>query len=152
METKRLYYVDWLRVLVILSLIPFHAALTYLRFGLVYIKAPVSGPAALPARVYLSVPRDRLPHGPYEGYRGGFLNFIPQFFYHRLFYYPGYGHLWFLLYLFVFSMICVPLFRRWQRDESRIGRIGAFFSKGHRLLLPVGAVILLELFLRPFPR
>ena len=37
METKRLYYIDWLRALVILTLIPFHAALTYLRFGVVYI-------------------------------------------------------------------------------------------------------------------
>lgn len=48
METKRLYYIDWLRVLTVLSLIPFHAALTCLRFGTVYIKAPVSGLAALP--------------------------------------------------------------------------------------------------------
>lgn len=38
----------WLRVLVILTLIPFHAALTYLRFGNVYIKASVTGLSALP--------------------------------------------------------------------------------------------------------
>jgi glucan biosynthesis protein C len=86
----------------------------------------------------------------YEGYQGGFLSFIPQFFYYKLFYYPAYGHLWFLLYLFVFSMLCVPLFKRWQRDENRIGRIGAFFSQGHRLLLPIGALIVCELCLRPF--
>ncbi len=47
-ENKRLYYIDWLRVLVVLALIPFHASLTYLRYGIVYIKAPVSGLAALP--------------------------------------------------------------------------------------------------------
>ena len=29
MENKRLYYIDWLRVLVVLTLIPFHASLTY---------------------------------------------------------------------------------------------------------------------------
>ena len=47
-ENKRLYYIDWLRVLVVLSLIPFHASLTYLRYGTVYIKEPVSGLASLP--------------------------------------------------------------------------------------------------------
>lgn len=47
-ETKRLYYIDWLRVIVILLLIPFHAALTYLRYGSVYVKEPVSGLAAVP--------------------------------------------------------------------------------------------------------
>lgn len=47
-NTKRLYYIDWLRVLVVLTLIPFHASLTYLRYGFVYIKEPVSGLAALP--------------------------------------------------------------------------------------------------------
>jgi len=48
METKRLHYIDWLRVMVILALIPFHASLTYLRYGVVYIKEPVSGLASLP--------------------------------------------------------------------------------------------------------
>jgi hypothetical protein len=85
----------------------------------------------------------------YEGFEGGFLSFIPQFFLYKIFYYHGYGHLWFLLYLFVFSMLCLPLFNRWQRDESRIRRIGDFLSKGHRLLLPVGVIIVFELLLRP---
>ena len=198
LETKRLYYIDWLRVLVILSLIPFHASLTYLRFGTVYIKAPVSGLAALP---FLAVvvplgdffmtllffvsgiasfysfkkrgmgdyvgeratklmfpfllgflflcPTTAYLQALYDGFEGGFLSFIPQFFY-KIFYYHGYGHLWFLFYLFVFSMLCVPLFNRWQRDESHIKRIGGFLSKGHRLLLPIGAIILLEISLRPF--
>ena len=199
METKRLYYIDWLRVLVILSLIPFHAALTYLRYGVVLIKAPVSGLSALPFLVF-SVPlgdffmtllffvsgiasfysfqkrgagmyvgeratKLMLPfllgflflcpvtaylQALYEGFGGGFIGFIPQFFLYNIFYYHGYMHLWFLLYLFAFSMLCVPIFRRFKRDENRIGRIGAFVSEGHRLLLPIGFVILLELCLRPF--
>lgn len=199
METKRLYYIDWLRVLVILSLIPFHAALTYLRFGTVYIKAPVSDLAALPCLTvvvplgdffmtllffvsgiasfysfkkrgvgeYVGERATKLMipfllgflflcpvtaylQAIYEGFEGGFLSFIPQFFWYQSFHYHGYGHLWFLLYLFVFSMLCVPLFNRWQRDESHIRRIGGFLSKGHRLLLPIGAIILLEICLRPF--
>ncbi|HWQ77920.1 MAG TPA: acyltransferase family protein [Anaerovoracaceae bacterium] len=199
MDTKRLYYIDWLRVLVILSLIPFHASLTYLRYGTVYIKEPVSGLAALPFLI-IEVPlgdffmtllffvsgiasfysfksrgsgryigerlqKLMLPfllgylflcpvtaylQALYEGFAGGFLSFIPQFFWYKIFHYHGYGHLWFLFYLFVFSMICAPLFSRWQRDQSRIERIGGFISKGHRLLLPAGAIVLFELCLRPF--
>ena len=55
MESKRLYHLDWLRVFVILSLIPFHAALTYLRYGVVYIKAPIMGFKALPF-LFFTVP------------------------------------------------------------------------------------------------
>ncbi len=45
--------------------------------------------------------------------------------------------------------MCVPLFRRWQEDESRLERIGAFLSRGNRLLLPIFFIILLELCMRP---
>lgn len=199
MENKRLYYIDWLRVLVILTLIPFHASLTYLRYGVVPIKEPVSGFSALPFLI-VEVPlgdffmtllffvsgvaswysfnnrnagryiRERLqklmlPFGLgylflcpvtayiqalYEGFQGGFINFLPKFFWYDNFYYHGYMHLWFLFYLFVFSVICIPLFNRWQRKDNSIYWIGAFLSKGNRLLLPVGFIILLELCLRPF--
>jgi glucan biosynthesis protein C len=200
MQAKRLVYIDWLRALVILSLIPFHAALTYTRYGAVPIKAPVSGPAALPFLIVsvplgdffmtllffisgmasfhsfqsrgsgcyvwertkklifpfllgwflLLCPVTGYVQALYEGYAGGFLNFIPQFFWYQSFHYMGYGHLWFLLYLYVFSLLCVPLFNRWKKDESRTERTGAFFSKEHRLLLPIGFIVLLELCLRPF--
>lgn len=86
----------------------------------------------------------------FEGFEGGFISFIPQFFWYQIFHYHGYGHLWFLLYLFIFSMLCLPLFIRWQRDESRVRRIGNFLLKGHRMLLPIGLIILLETCLRPF--
>lgn len=191
---------DWLRVLVILSLIPFHAALTYTRYGIVPIKEPVSGLAALPFLI-VSIPlgdffmtllffvsgmasfysfRNRSSgdyiwerttklifpfllgwflfpcpvtgyvQALYEGYQGGFLHFIPQFFWYQSFHYLGYGHLWFLMYLYAFSLLCAPIFNLWKKDESRLERIGAFFLKGYRLLLPVGFIILLELCLRPF--
>jgi hypothetical protein len=39
-EVKRLYFADILRVLVILSLIPFHAAITYTGHGDVYVYDP----------------------------------------------------------------------------------------------------------------
>ncbi len=197
-EAKRLYYIDRLRVWTVLSVVPFHAALTYLRFGSAYIKAPVSGLSALPFLLF-TVPlgdffmtllffvsgvasfysfknrgsgryiKERLEkllrplllgllsicpataylQALYEGFDGGLLSFIPQF-WRNIVHYLGYGHLWFLSYLFVFSMICVPLFKWWKKDESRIRRISDFISKGHYLLLVFGAIILLELSLRPF--
>lgn len=48
MERVRLYYVDWLRTLVILSLIPYHAALTYTGIGDIYIKNVIKDIGALP--------------------------------------------------------------------------------------------------------
>ncbi len=36
-DTRRLAYLDWLRFLVVLSLAPFHAALSYTGFGVVYV-------------------------------------------------------------------------------------------------------------------
>ena len=197
MQTKRLYYIDWLRVLVILSLIPYHAAYTYLKNGFVYIKEPVFNLSALPfliitvplydffmtllffvsgiASFYSFQNRDSrryigerlkklmLPlvlgtlflcsftgyiQALYEGFGEGFLNFLPQFFWLNVVRYKSYAHLWFLLYLFVFSVLCVPLFNHWK-DRNRIDRIADFISRGHRLLLPVAAVILLEVALRP---
>ncbi len=197
MQTKRLYYIDWLRVLVILSLIPYHAAFTYLKNGFVYIKDPVSNLSALPfliitvplydffmtllffvsgiASFYSFQKRDSrryigerlkklmLPflmgflflcpltgyiQALYEGFESGFFNFLPQFFWFNAVKYKSYAHLWFLLYLFVFSMFCVPIFNLWK-DRNRIDRIAAFISQGHRLLFPVAAVIVLEILLRP---
>jgi len=197
-ESKRLYYIDWLRVLVVLALIPFHASLTYLRYGVVYIKEPVSGLASLPFLI-IEVPlgdffmtllffvsgvasyhsfnkrgtglyigeraqKLALPFGLgyillcpvtayiqalYEGFQGGFISFLPRFFWYDTYHYLGYGHLWFLLYLFVFSIICVPLFKWWQAEGGHLERIGAFFSKGNRLLLPIAFIVLLEVYLRP---
>lgn len=199
MESKRLYYLDWLRILVILSLIPFHAALTYLRYGVVYIKAPLTGLAALPF-LFFTVPlsdffmsllffvagvaayfslqkrsgrsflgeraqRLLLPltlgyfflcpvtgycKALYEGFQGGFLAFLPKFFFTDVVRYNAYGHLWFLLYLFVFSATCLPLFLYWRRHPSSLERIVSFLLKGNRMLIPFGLITLLELCLRPF--
>lgn len=198
MEKKRLYYVDWLRILVILSLIPFHAALTYIKFGTVYIKFPVSGMAAIPFTIIpallsdffmtllfflsgiasfysfksrksnlyikervkklllplilgtaLLCPVQAYMKGIYEGFHGSFVQFVPQFFSPKIVYYLGYAHLWFLLYLFVFSLICVPLFKRWQ-NKIYIEKISAFITKGNRIFIPIIFIIAAEFILRPF--
>jgi glucans biosynthesis protein C len=48
MKKERLYYVDWLRVLVILTLIPYHSALTYTGLGDTYIISPLKDLKVLP--------------------------------------------------------------------------------------------------------
>jgi hypothetical protein len=47
-QNERLYYIDWLRVLVILTLIPFHAALTYSGLGDTYIANPLHDARIIP--------------------------------------------------------------------------------------------------------
>ncbi len=199
MESKRLYCLDWMRIFVILSLVPFHAALTYLRYGTVYIKAPLAGIAALPfllvtvplgdffmslmffiagvsafyslrkrsCRSFLAERAHRLLlplalgtllicsvtgylKALYEGFHGGFLSFLPKFFFTDVVHYNGYGHLWFLLYLFVFTAICLPLFLHWKKHESSLERLTSCLVKGNRILMPFGLIVLFELFLRPF--
>ncbi len=199
MESKRLYYLDWLRALVVLSLIPFHAALTYLRYGIVYIKAPITGISALPFlfftvplgdffmsllffvagaaayyslrkrsgrsfmaerahRLFLPLALGNLLLCPitgymkalYEGFQDGFLAFLPKFFLTDVAHYYGYGHLWFLLYLFVFSAICLPLFLYWKKHPSTLEWLVSYLLKGNHVLVPFGLILLFELLLRPF--
>lgn len=199
MANKRLYYVDWLRVLVILSLIPFHSALTFLKLGNVYIKSPVIGIDAIPfvivttpledffmtllfflsgiatyysfqsrqsnqfikERIHklllpfifgtlLLCPVQAYLKSLFEGFHGSYIQFIPQFFSFKIVYYLGYAHLWFLLYLFVFSLICLPLLNKWRKNEAQIDKIGSFITKGNHMLIPIAFIILLEFSLRPF--
>lgn len=182
---QRLAYLDWLRFLVVLSLAPFHAALSYTGYGYVYVyDNPVRdavleghglfghfGPDALRlftvfldnwgmhllflvsgmgaacslgrrsasrfvgerasrlmlpylAALLLVVPIQAwLRALNFKTFSGGFFAFYPHFF-DRISAGPGspghfdWGHLWFLVYLFVFSVIAVPLFARWQRRGS----------------------------------
>jgi glucans biosynthesis protein C len=198
MENKRLYYIDWLRVMVILSLIPFHAALTFNGNGDVYLKAPLHDIRILPllsitstlgsffmtllfflsgiASYYsfqkrskdayrkertrkvlyplilgtlLICPVQAYFKGLYEGFSGNLFSFLPEFF-SKIFYYMGYGHLWFLLYLYIFSSITVPLFARWLDKKERLSKLSAFICKGKNIYLPILFIIFAEMLLRPF--
>ena len=62
-----------------------------------------------PPQVYL----DRLTHGKFSG---SFLEFIPQFFQTANFAWTGI-HLWYLEYLFLFTLILIPLFT-WLKHSS----------------------------------
>jgi len=197
---ERLAYLDWLRFLVVLSLAPFHAALSYTGYGYVYVYDDPVRDAVLAGRgLYGDFGPDALRlftvfldtwgmhllflvsgigaafslrkrnAGAFVGERasrlmlpflvvtllvipiqawfraldfgtfsGGFFAFYPHFF-NGISTGPGspgnfdWGHLWFLVYLFVFSVISVPLFAAWGRrgtpttrgpDRPRMVRAG----------------------------
>ena len=199
MKKERLYYVDWLRVLVILTLIPYHSALTYTGLGDVYIKSSLTDIKVLPFLI-VQAPLDNffMPllfflsgigtyyalhyrskreytkertkkllvplifgtiflcpiqayfKGLYYGFSGNYLSFIPEFFSSKINYYMGYAHLWFLLYLFIISLACMPLFYNWINERSRLEKITSYLCKGNNIFLPIAFIVLIETLLRPF--
>jgi len=204
----RLAYLDWLRFLVVLSLAPFHAAISFTGMGSVYVfdtpvrdillagGIPVNiGPpilslftvfldnwfmnllflvsgigAALSLRkrsgsqfigercnrlllplligtllvVSFQTWLGALSFGKFSG---SFFAFFPSF----LTKYFNMGQLWFLLYLFDFSALALPLFLFIQRkgESSRIFSVAHRFSTMPLMLLPALWTGLLEAFFRP---
>jgi len=92
----------------------------------------------------------------FRTFAGGFLAFYPHFF-NGINFGPGtrgnfdYGHLWFLLYLFVFSVIALPLFVRWNRGRNPTGQTTRFaqVAQGGWMLAPAMWIALLEAVFRP---
>ncbi|MFW6015149.1 MAG: acyltransferase family protein [bacterium] len=196
---KRLYYVDWLRVFVIMTLIPYHAALTYTGLGEIYIKKVIADVEVIPyilitmlldnffmtllfflagISTYYALQhrnkneyiRERLkkllipfilgtiflcPLQAYskalhEDFDGNFIQFIPEFFSAKIVDYLGYAHLWFILYLLVFSLLCYPLFSKWINNKDKLIGIGNFISNKNKIYIPILWVIIIETLLRPF--
>jgi len=60
-------------------------------------------------------------------------------------------HLWFLIYLFVFSVILLPVFWYFKssKRESLLGRIAAFISKPGAIFLPAIPLVVVNILLRP---
>jgi glucans biosynthesis protein C len=203
---KRLAYLDWLRFFIVLSLTPFHAALSYTGWGGVYVyDDPIRDQIAsgiglyhstlFPALRYFTIFMDNwfmhllflisgigavhsldkrdagsfigeralrltLPLGigtitvvpiqswlralDMRAFSGGFFSYLPRYFA------TGYewGHLWFLGYLFAFSVVALPLFLRWKR-RGRPASLVAFLSGGPGLLAPALLFGLVEAALRP---
>lgn len=214
----RLPYLDWVRFFVVLSLAPFHGALSYTGFGVVYVyDDPVRdailsgqglyghhGPTALRlftvfmdnwfmhllflvsgiaaamalhsrgARGFLRerVRRLLLPFAvctltviplqawlralDFKTFDGSFLAFFPHFF-NAPTSGPGstgnfdWGHLWFLIYLFTFSLLALPLFRFWQRAGTPTLRAAGIprLTHGAWILLPALWFGVLEAIFRP---
>jgi glucan biosynthesis protein C len=214
MKSERLYFADWLRILVVFSLVPFHAALSYTGLGDAYVYDPavkdfymgltdnpgisshflnilvdflndfsmhllffVSGIGtyfALTYRSYKQYLQERvsklfLPMVfgilfiiPIQSFfraknlfafKENFLRFYPTFFNGIRGTFPEanfeWAHLWFLMYLFVFSIIALPLFLflRKQTVQKKLNfRRHPNFSLYY---MPLIILILFECLLRP---
>lgn len=104
-----------------------------------------------PPQVYV----ERMSYGQFEG---SFLQFLPHYFNGP---YLGYGqsgnfawtgvHLWYLLLLFVYSLLMLPLFLALGREAARVplARLGAWLEKPTALLLPAVPLMVLSAALNP---
>jgi len=201
-QSTRAYYLDWIRIGVILLLVPFHSALTFGGHGDTFIRYPqqsvptfdiglwflstwimpvlfvVSGIAsyyALQHRTpdeYMRERRAKLLVPLIAGtllvisfmsylralfigsFHGNFLEFYPVFFSKGP--YPrgnfSWGQLWFLAYLYVFTLILKPLFVRTIREGagSRLAAASSILEKGLWIYLIVIPSMFTETLLRPF--
>ena len=85
-----------------------------------------------------------------DGFSGSFFQFLPEFFSSKIVDYLGYAHLWFLLYLFLFSLACLPLFKCWLKTPERLGRIVSCYARGNNIFIPIAFIVASETLLRPF--
>jgi len=86
-----------------------------------------------------------------SGFSGTFLEFYPHFF--EGIYPKGnlhWGHLWFLFYLFVFSILALKLFIKLKSDigKKHILNFADRFSKGHSIFLLAIPLVVIEIALR----
>jgi glucans biosynthesis protein C len=201
-QQPRAYYLDWIRIIVILLLVPFHSAVTFATHGDGFIRYPqhaplldgflwflsiwimpvlflVSGVSAyfalqtrtpaqfarerraklllpLVAGVLLVCPPMSYLRARFMGsFHGGLIEFYPHFFQGV---YPrgnlNWGHLWFLAYLFVFTLILLPLFVRIRTGhmKARITKASAVLERRLWIYLLALPLMLTESVLRPmFP-
>jgi peptidoglycan/LPS O-acetylase OafA/YrhL len=197
-KPKRRYYLDWLRVIAILLIIPFHTALIFgsgegvhwlkdqstfmgdlfahfvyqWHMPLLFFLSGMSVWFALGFRLtnqYLTERFNRLiiplvlvlvfyPLQLYfwfltnVGFRGSFFKFYPfSFTTINYFGLGGFlGHLWFLVYLFFFSIISLPLFLylRSGKGHQLILRLVAISKKGGMFFLFAVPLVIVEITLR----
>ncbi len=214
METtpKRSYYVDWLRVLAVLALFPFHAGQIYNSEAAFYVKDEVSIPVIMGINSFIYLWHMPLfmflaGIGSYYALRFrsgrqyllerfrrliiplifGILVLIPPLTYIRMFgdpdkvwpqgfahnaipgfdksyfeYYPDFfngiypngnldwGHLWFLAYLFTFSLIALPIFLYLKSEKGRwvIDSLKKVASKSYGIFLFFVPIAVIEVLLR----
>src|SRR6187551_1042544 len=81
----------------------------------------------------------------HETFTGSYLDFYPLYFSNIT-----WNHLWFLTYLFVYSLVALPLFLylRSERAAPIIASLSSFFVKGQSLLLFSIPLLLVEILLR----
>lgn len=197
-NNSREYFLDWIKVGVVLLLVPYHTAVSFSHIGNAYVYMEpavhswfyilmsdflniwfmrtlffISG-----ISVYLGL-RKRSPKqfaierfkrlilpiiffvltvGPLSGYilaisrynfTGSFFAFYPQFFLHVK-QYLFWGQLWYCAYLFVFSLVALPLFIFLKKRVNIVEKINQFLVKRSFILLPGILIVIFEATLRPF--
>jgi len=197
MNNNREYYLDWIRVVVVLMLVPYHTAVSFSHIGKGYIYSPqpadtifyvllsdflnlwfmrmlffISGTASLIAlnkrkekefminrlkRLLIPLIFVILVIGPCSGYllainqygfTGSFLQFYPLFFIEPA-KYLFWAHMWFCLYLLIFSFIIIPIHLLLKQKHDPLGNVSWFLSKGNHILYPMVFIVLFEILLRP---
>ncbi|WP_020613534.1 acyltransferase family protein [Sediminispirochaeta bajacaliforniensis] len=196
--TQREYFLDWIKVSVVLLLVPYHTAVSFSHIGHAYIYIEpkidswfyilmsdflnlwfmrilffISG-----ISVYLGL-RKRTPKefiverfkrlilpivflvltiGPLSGYvlattrygfTGSFFAFYPQFFL-KLHQYLFWAQLWYCGYLFVFSLIGLPICVFLKERLGIVAKINGFLAGKYSILLPGVVIVIFEMSLRPF--
>lgn len=193
-----MYYLDWIRVFIVLILIPFHCSVSFSHIGkaYVYTNEPVnsflyilisdffnlwfmrtlffiSGIAAYLSlkskrrflmskikRLFIPVMFTLLVIGPLSGYfihlkegtnTVSFLKYYPSFFTEPT-KYLFWGHMWYCVYLFAFSLILLPVLSLLKKQAKVINYVNKKLSRGGFIFLPSIIIILSEFLLRPhFP-
>jgi hypothetical protein len=82
-----------------------------------------------------------------QNFNGTFIEFYPHFFEIGTF---DYYHLWFIAYLFIFSLVALPLFLRLKEDhgKQKISSIAEKYGKGKKIFLFALPLILFNVSLR----
>ncbi|MBN2627771.1 MAG: acyltransferase family protein [Spirochaetales bacterium] len=194
---KREYYLDWIRNIIVLILIPFHTAVSFSHIGkgYVYTAEPVdsyfyvfisdffnlwimrllffvSGFSVLHSlkkrrigdflkdrikRLVIPVLFQLLTLGPVSGYilavsrygfSGSFLNYYPHFFTEAR-KYLFWGHMWYCVYLFIFSLLYLPLFSFLMKRTELVEGANRFLLRKNNIFLPMALIVLFEALLRP---
>jgi hypothetical protein len=89
-----------------------------------------------------------------QGHTYGYLGFYPTVFEFQP--YPegsfSWHHLWYLAYIFVYSLVCLPLFRYWLGDKGKgqLQRVTAFFARPGMVFLPALWLLAGDLVLREY--
>lgn len=85
-----------------------------------------------------------------KDYQGSYIHFYPQFF--NSIRPQGnfeWGHLWFIIYLFVFSLIALPLFLHLRQANQNLSKLAMFLEKPGAIFLLALPLAIIEGGLRP---
>lgn len=195
-KKERAYYLDWIRICVVLLLIPFHSAVSFSHIGKGYVYSDkpinsffyifisdylnlwfmrmlffISGIASYYSfkskkqflfskikRLVLPVVFVVLTIGPISGYilaiskysfSGSFFLFYPQFFINTQ-KYLFWGHMWFCVYLFTFSLLLLPIFSYFKGKIHLLNKLNIFLKRGNNIFLPMLIIVLFEVIFRPY--